>query len=386
MNMQAKAQARPDRGGDTADLMSEVLDEIRTRRAEFEQKAHVPRDMVDRLRAIGCYRAFVPERFGGDALSPAAFCRLIETISAADASTGWVASFGVSSTYLSALPPETFAMIYADPDTVFAGAMFPPQAATPEGDKLRVNGRWPWCSGSMGADYIGVGIKLEGEATPLPRSAVLPRSEVEIDETWDTIGLRGTGSHEVVVTDKLVSEDWTFIRGSAPQMDDPQFRYPAMALAAQVLAVVALGTAREALDWIRSDAAQRASITGAPNPGARPYVQADLARAEGTLAGARHYFYDTIEAGWDELLTQGEVSGDTKIALRMAATKAAHDGAEAARLAFTLGGSGGMMAGHPLGRCMIDAACVAQHAFLNSGTWTAAGAGLFDQRTPPGYP
>jgi hypothetical protein len=51
-----------------------------------------------------------------------------------------------------------------------------------------------------------------------------------------------------------------------------------------------------------------------------------------------------------------------------------------------MGGAGTMMTGHPLGRMMIDAACVAQHAFMGEGTWTAAGAALFGQRTPPGFP
>ncbi|PTQ75354.1 acyl-CoA dehydrogenase family protein [Celeribacter persicus] len=364
-----------------------VLDEIRARRAEFTKLRHVPLDMVQKLQQIGAYRAFVPARFGGDELSPADFCRLIEDIAAADASTGWVASFGVSATYLAALPPETYAQIYAkDPDTVFAGAMFPPQKAEKVEGGFKVSGRWPWCSGIMGSSVVGVGIKVEGDDTPLPRVAVMPRDKVTVDEVWDTIGLSATGSHDAVAEDVVVAPEWTFIRGGKPLMDDAIFRFPAMALAAQVLAVVALGAAREALDFLVEDARQRASITGAPNPGARPYVQAEFAKAQGLLMGARAAFYDTIEAAWDELKTTGDVSPDMKIRLRLVATKAARDGAEAARIAFVIGGSGVMMTGHTLGRCMVDAACVAQHAFMGEGTWTAAGAGFFDQPTMPGYP
>ena len=120
-----------------------VLAQIRARRAEFEGLAHVPADMVAQLQQVGVYRAFVPKRFGGDALSPADFCRLIEKISMADASTGWVSSFGVSSTYLAALPPETFAKIYgANPNT---RRKRPPAKAT--GCACRVAGRGapaPW--------------------------------------------------------------------------------------------------------------------------------------------------------------------------------------------------------------------------------------------------
>ncbi|WP_460275937.1 acyl-CoA dehydrogenase family protein [Celeribacter sp. ULVN23_4] len=371
---------------DTAAYVS-VLDDIRTRRAEFAKLRHVPLDMVKKLQEIGAYRAFVPARFGGDELSPADFCRLIEDISAADASTGWVASFGVSATYLAALPPETYAEIYGnDPDAVFAGAMFPPQKAEKVEGGFKVSGRWPWCSGIMGASLVGAGIKVEGDDTPLPRVAVMPHDMVAVDETWNTIGLSATGSHDAVVEDVVVAPEWTFVRGGKPLMEDAIFRFPAMALAAQVLAVVALGAAREALDFLVEDARQRASITGAPNPGARPYVQAEFAKAQGLLMGARAAFYDTIEAGWEELKTTGEVSPDMKIRLRLVATKAARDGAEAARIAFVIGGSGVMATGHTLGRCMLDAACVAQHAFMGEGTWTAAGAGFFDQPMMPGYP
>lgn len=361
--------------------------EIRARRAEFQELRHIPRDIVRKFQEIGVYRAFVPERFGGDALSPVRFCRLIEDISTADASAGWVASFGVSSTYLAALPKETFAAIYGkNPDTVFAGAMFPPQKATPVAGGLEVTGRWPYGSGSMGASLVGVGITVEGRSSPLPLTAVMPREKVTIDETWDTIGLRATGSHDIVADRVVVSEDWTFIRGGTPSLDDPIFRYPAMGLAAQVLAVVALGAARAALDWVRSDALERVSITGAPSPAARAYVQIEFARAEGLLMGARAAFYDAISEAWRQLLEQGEVDHQARIRLRHVASLAARDGAEAARLAFVLGGSEATRSDHPLGRFMLDAASVAQHAFMGAGTWQAAGAALFEQAAPPGYP
>lgn len=361
--------------------------EIRSRRAEFQNLRHIPLDIVQRFQNVGVYRAFVPARFGGDALTPADFCQLIEDIATADASAGWVASFGVSATYLAALPAETYAAIYgADPDTVFAGAMFPPQPARRVPGGLEVRGRWPWGSGVMGASVVGAGIRIDGETTALPRTAVMPRASVTVDETWDTVGLRATGSHDIVVDGVVVPENWTFIRGGKPQQDDAIFRYPAMALAAQVLAVVGLGAARGALDWLRQDAMARSSITGAPSPAARAYVQIDLARAEGLLMGARAAFYDAIGEGWHQMQTSGEVDPATHLRLRHSASKAAQDAAEAARLAFVLGGSDAMATGHVLGRNMIDAACVAQHAFIGAGSWQAAGAALFGQQTPPGYP
>lgn len=370
-----------------ATTLESLKADIRARRNDFQTLRHIPLDIVRKFQEIGVYRAFVPARFGGDARSPADFCRLIEEISTADASAGWVASFGVSTTYLAALPKDTYAAIYgADPNTVFSGAMYPPQATRKVAGGLELSGRWPWCSGVMGSSLVGLGVKIDGETSPLPRTAVTPRANVTVHETWDTIGLRATGSHEVTAERVVVPEDWIFIRGGTPSMDDAIFRYPAMALAAQVLAVVALGTARAALDWLREDAVGRASITGAPSPAARGYVQTGVARAEGLLLGARAAFYDAIEQGWEQMLTKGEVDRATLIRLRQVASKAAEDGAEAARIAFVLGGSDSMNSSHPLGRCMIDAACVAQHAFIGAGSWQMAGAVLLNQPAAPGFP
>lgn len=364
-----------------------LLDEIRKRREDFEKLTYVPLDMVEKLQRIGVYRAFVPQELGGDARTPAEFLELIEAISAADASTGWVASFGVSSTYLAALPRETFEHIYGtDPDTVFAGAIFPPQAVDRTANGFRVSGRWPYCSGCMGASLIGAGIKVDEAGGGLPRMAVMPREAVSIKHVWDTVGLAATGSHDIVVDGVEVDEAWSFVRGRPSPREEPIFRYPSMALAAQVLAVVGLGTAREALDHIYGEALDGTSITGAPSLGARAYVQAEIGQAEARLRAARAFFYDTIGEAWETVLRGDEVEQALRVRLRLCATQAANEGADVARAAFRMGGASAIARGHPLVRCMLDAAAVAQHAFLGLGTWTSAGAGLVGQKTPPGYP
>jgi alkylation response protein AidB-like acyl-CoA dehydrogenase len=65
-------------------------------------------------------------QYGGDEISPAEFCQLIETIATADGSAGWVASFGMNPFYLGGLPLSTLDEIYRHgPDVVFAGGIFP---------------------------------------------------------------------------------------------------------------------------------------------------------------------------------------------------------------------------------------------------------------------
>ncbi|MFT0519558.1 indole-3-acetate monooxygenase [Pseudomonas faucium] len=366
-----------------------LLDGVRDRArlGEFDRQRHISRDVIDAFKAHGVYRALVPKRFGGLQCSPGEFCEMVERISHADGSAGWVASFGMSPVYLAALPLETIAQIYGNsPDTVFAGGIFPPQPAESVAGGFKVNGRWKYSSGSMGADIVGVGIApRNGDKLDLPRLAVLPRSQARIEETWDTVGLLGTGSHDLLVEDVVVGEQWTFVRGGKPNLDEPFFRYPSLSFATQVLSVVGLGIARAALDELSGMASGRISVTGAPALADRPLAQVDVAKAEAALRSARAFFYESIERAWQYVLAGDPVPIEVTNLLRLSSTHAARVAAEVARSAQLLSGMTGIYNESPLARCVNDAQVVTQHAFMGDVTYQNAGAMFFGKQPLPGY-
>lgn len=364
-------------------LLNHVLNEIRARRDEFDEKRHVPRDMIEQLKELGVYRAHAPRCFGGDASSPMEFLKLIETISEADGSAGWVASFGSAAVYLAALPRETLANLYANgPDVAFAGGLFPVQPAERVNGGYRVNGVWKFASGCKGADLLGVGIGTGEGGKPL--TAVLKPEDVEIVENWEVLGMRGTGSHDLRVKDKFVSDEWTFVRGGTPSIDEPIYQYPSIAYAAQVLAVVNLGVARAALDEV-TQAAGRSSITGAPKIADRAYVRISVAKAEASLRSARAFFYEATEDAWESILKGDGVSPDQTSTLRLAATQAAREGASAVQAAYMLAGTSAIYDGHPLQRYLRDAMVVTQHAFLNESMYDGAGSVIMGVPPMKGY-
>ncbi|MBE7374297.1 indole-3-acetate monooxygenase [Pseudomonas lopnurensis] len=366
-----------------------LLDNIRqrARTGEFDRLRHIPQDIIERFRALGVYRALVPRRFGGDERSPREFCEMVEALSHADGSAGWVASFGMSPVYLASLPPDTIAKVYADgPDVVFAGGIFPPQPAEQVEGGFRVNGRWKYSSGCMGAQLVGVGIAPKnGDKLDLPRLAVMPQKKASIEETWDTVGLLGTGSHDLVIEDVLVPEEWTFVRGGKPNLDEPFFRYPSLSFATQVLSVVGLGVARAALDELYAMAGDRVSVTGAPGLGDRPLTQTDVARAEASLRAARCFFYEAIDEAWAHVLAGDPVPVQTINLLRLSSTHATRVAADVARTAQMLSGMTGVYNDHPLARCVNDAQVVTQHAFMGDITFQNAGAVFFGKKPLPGY-
>lgn len=369
----------------SATPLDDVLAEVVERRDEFRSKGYVPKDMIARFKEVGVYRASAPRRFGGDALPPADFLDMIERISTADGSAGWVASFGSALVYLAALPLETQAELYKDgPDVVFAGGLFPVQSAKDTGSGFLVNGRWKWASGCMGADVLGVGIPGDESTGGKPRTVLLRPDEVEIVQDWDVIGMAGTGSFDLVVRNVEVPKERTFIRGGTPTVDEALYRYPALAFAAQVLAVVNLGIARAALNYAEEVAGGGTGVTGAPKLGDRAYYRIDIARAEARLRSARAFFFEAAEEAYATVLAGDPVADAQNGLLRLSATHAVQTGAEVVRAVFELSGTNAIYNDHPLLPLLRDSVVPTQHAFLGTSMYDAAGAVLMG--LPPTIP
>ncbi|WP_433872527.1 acyl-CoA dehydrogenase family protein [Saccharopolyspora sp. CA-218241] len=372
--------------GETVPL-DEVLGELVHRRDEFRRLRYVPRDFVVRLKQTGLYRAATPARFGGEPLAPAEFLHRIERISEVDGSTGWVASFGSALTYLAALPVETQERIYADgPDLAFAGALFPPQRGEETDLGFRLSGRWKFASGCMGADLLGVGMPGDDASAGKPRTAVLSPEQVEIVPEWDVVGMRGTGSFDLVVDGVEVPREWTFVRGGEPTVDDPLYRYPTIAYAAQVLAVVGAGVARAALDHAKEVGGGYTGVTGAPKLADRPYYRTEVARAEAALRSARAWFYDISEQVWATVLAGDPASDEQNADLRLASAHLAKTASDVVGALVEISGTAPIATTHPLQRLLGDALVPKQHAFLGPAIYDAAGAVLMGlPSTSPGF-
>lgn len=367
-----------------------LCQEIRERACtgEFDNQAYVSQDIIDKLKQIGVYRALVPKRFGGNEWSPKQFCELIEQLSKADGSVGWVASFGMSPAYLGSLPEATLEQLYKDsPDIVFAGGIFPPQPAEITDAGVVVSGRWKFSSGCMGADIVGVGIspQKDNEAQGLPRMAVMPANKAEIDMTWDTVGLKGTGSHDLVVKDVLVAKEWTFVRGEPSKLPEPFFKYPSLSLATQVLTVVGVGVAAAALEEFQKLAPGKSSITGGAEIANRPVTQYEFAQAEAEFKAARVWFYDTMQIVWNEVLAGRTPSAEQISDMRLSCTHVARVCARVTRKIQMLAGMTAIYTHNPFSRFVNDTNVVTQHAFMGDATLQNAGLVSFGMKPAPGY-
>ncbi len=365
-----------------------LLDAVRARREEFQRLRHVPRDVIALMKAARIFRSSTPAKFGGDDLAPHHFLPMVEAIGAVDGSAAWVAAFGSANTYVAALPEEAQAEIYASgPDQVYAGGLYPAQRATRAPGGWRVSGQWKFASGCMGADWIGVGLLADdGAGGSVVKMAVSPATEVEIIETWDVMGMQGTGSHDTRVENKFYADIWTCDRGAPGIYDDTIFRYPPLAFQAEVHAAVNLGLARGALDLAVEMSGAAKLMPGAPVLANRAYFRTGLAEAEARLRAARAFYYETAEEAWDVLQRGDEISLELNNLLRLSASHASRAAADSILQCFRIVGMAGIGSTHRMQRILRDCLVVTQHAALNDATLESAGTVLAGLPAPAGYP
>jgi alkylation response protein AidB-like acyl-CoA dehydrogenase len=359
-----------------------LLPAIRMRRAAIEQARRLPRDLVDELCATGIFSLAVPRAIGGREGSPFDIMRAIETIAAADGSTGWCAMVGVANNASAGYMPEAGAReVYADPLRPTAGIAAPAGQAVRVPGGVRVSGRWPFASGITHCEWLWAGCMVleNGQPRMTPHGpeiihVCIPVAQVEVHDTWYVSGLSGTGSHDFSVRDVFVPEHRIFLLlDPAGHRPEPLFQLPALAWFVSQLACVSLGIARGALDDLLEIAQQKVPTMYQDVLAERPATQLRVARAETRLAAARALLYESVQALWDAM-RDGVDPTARQIALNRAASiQAVETGAEVARTANTLAGGSAIFVNAQLQRHMRDAEVITHHFTVAPHVWEDVG-------------
>jgi alkylation response protein AidB-like acyl-CoA dehydrogenase len=136
--------------------VTNLLPEIAARASEAEAARRIPADLVEKLRAAGCFRIGVPEAFGGAGASLCQMLELYEDLATADAAAAWIVMIGSpAASYLSRFPEATIRAVYAGgPDVILGAALAPTGRLTPVDGGFRVSGCWQWSSGSPHAGFF----------------------------------------------------------------------------------------------------------------------------------------------------------------------------------------------------------------------------------------
>jgi alkylation response protein AidB-like acyl-CoA dehydrogenase len=360
-------------------LAPSILD----RAGEIETGRRVPPDLLDQLRAVGCFRLVRPATHGGLEASIPDAMRALEALGRADASVAWTVMIGAGSWVdLAHLPRETFDALYAtNPDAITAGVFNPTASIVPVDGRYRVTGRWSFASGCEHADVIfGNGVEGIVNGMPQLRGAVFAPHEVTIEDTWSVSGLCGTGSHHIHVADAIVPAERTYDpMGGEPCIDALIVHLPPPAVFSLVMASVALGIAQGALDDITLLASDKMPMLSPVALGANPLFQLDLATADTELRAARSLLYDEAAQLWAAATTGNPLTMEHRARGRASAVWAVDRATSVVTSAYRAGGGSSLYSDCPLQRRLRDIHALAQHFIVRRDTLVTAGAILAGQ-------
>ncbi|OYX76260.1 MAG: hydrolase [Sphingomonadales bacterium 32-65-25] len=360
-----------------------LLETVAARAADAEQRRRLPADLAAELAQAGLFRMLVPKSLGGAEVDVATLFGALEQLGRADAATGWCVMIGGTTALISAWLPEEHAReIWADPNVITGGVFAPMGRAAVDGDDYVVSGRWAWGSGSANCSWLlgGAVIMESGEMRLLPNGApdhrmmVMRKAEVELIDTWDALGMRGTGSGDLAAKDVRVPQgrSVSFITDT-PREAGPLYRFAPFGLLALGIAAVASGNALGALDDLKALAVAKKGQGSSRSLAERGVVQADYAAAHADLDAARALVHAEIASAWDRVVAGDALDLPARARLRLAATRLTQVSARVAAKMHELAGGTSVYASHPLNRRFRDAHVATQHVMVAPPTLELAG-------------
>lgn len=367
--------------------LTPVLQE-RAQRTEDNRKL-LPETLNDFVEA-GFYRTLQPALYGGFEMSPLTAFQIVMELAKGCPSSAWcLGLITIHNWELSLMDPKAAEDVWGtDPSTRFSSSYAPFGKITRVEGGFRVSGRWSWSSGSDHCSWAilgGILPRTEPNAPPDVRAFLVPRSDYEVIDVWNVMGLRGTGSNDIVVKDAFVPEHRTHQFGLSFMMADPgrarftsrNYKYPFGVIFAYSLSTVALGMADGALEAFRADMKDRLGAYDGAKAMEDPFVRQRLAEAEAIIRGL-HMRLEGNFAEMDRYIDGGEVIPlGVRVRNKWDAQWIAKESQKAVDLLFKASGARGLKMESPMQRYFRDVHAASNHAFLNADKG-ALNAGLFE--------
>ena len=214
----------------------------------------------------------------------------------------------------------------------------------------------------MNARWLYATCVMADTEQPTLRAVWVPREQVAIVDTWQTMGMRGTGSQDFTVDDVFVPEHRSVASDAPPTQKTPLYHpRTRFVFLWTPSAANALGVARGAIDALTEIATTEASTLNPNLLRDRSAVQTKLGEAEAIVNAARAYVFDAVGSLW-ATLTAGEEPTDRQVAQgRLALVHAMHESARAVDKVFHAAGTNAMYTRLPLERAFRDVHVAIQH-------------------------
>jgi 3-hydroxy-9,10-secoandrosta-1,3,5(10)-triene-9,17-dione monooxygenase len=335
--------------------------------AEADGLRRIPDATIADFRDAGFFRMLQPARWSGLEVDPPVFFDVQTTIAAACPSSAWVLGvLAVHAWQLALFPEQAQEDVWGEDSSVLISSSYAPTGAVARIDGgFVISGRWSFSSGCDHAQWAFLG-GLVPPATPdrppEMRTFLVPRKDYRIDDTWHVMGLKGTGSKDVVIDEAFVPEHRThrlidgFKRSSPGNQVNkaPLFRLPFGQVFVRSVSTTAIGIAQGALDAYRKNTASRIAASDGAKVALDPSAQVVAAHAAATIEDLRA----TLHRNFGELMAQArageEMPLERRLKFRLDSSLAVQRSLEVVDALFTESGGRAIFTGSPLLRFFLD--------------------------------
>jgi alkylation response protein AidB-like acyl-CoA dehydrogenase len=361
---------------------------------EAETLRALPRASVEVLRESGLFAMWAPRDVGGLEADPLTQMEVIERVTQINASAGWCLFIGAGVTAMvgAFAKEQAIEQIFRQEEwPIMAGAFAPMGTAEQVEQGYRIRGRWSYGSGIRHASWVCVSAVVSQDGRPVmtaqgaPRliQAIIPTTQVMVEDTWHVMGLRGTGSAHYSVQDVFVEEGFTYPFPAAPvRRGGALFRLADLGFITPAHSAFALGMAGRALSEVVTAATVKLHPWTQGTVAMRGSFQKELGLVRAKFTSARLFAFETVGTLWRAALEGREPSLDEWAMLRAAATLATDVALEVVTMAYRHAGGAALYEQSPLQLYLRDMLAAAQHFITSDEGYEFAGRSLLGIAEP----
>jgi len=280
---------------------------LEARQAACNTEHRIPDRTIEDFHDAGFFKILQSSEYGGYEMDPQVFYAVLLEIAKTCMSSAWVLGvIGVHNWQLNLFDEPAAEEVWGeDPSVLISSSYAPMGQVKPVDGGFRLTGRWSFSSGCEHCDWVFLGAVVPTEDAPWDmlnyRTFLVPKADYQIVDNWDVVGLKGTGSHDIVVNDAFVPEH----RTHRMQEDDggrkfvhkpPLYRLPFMQVFSRAVSTPTLGATEGALEKYIQVA--RTRLAGAIPMRDDPNAKRLAAEVDATVASIK----DTLFANFDQLM------------------------------------------------------------------------------------
>ncbi|WP_182907477.1 3-hydroxy-9,10-secoandrosta-1,3,5(10)-triene-9,17-dione monooxygenase oxygenase subunit [Microbispora sp. H13382] len=356
-------------------MSNEVLDAVRTLLPKIAERARstdedrrVPAESIRELVQAGVFRMLQPKRYGGAESDPVSFYEVVREISAVCGSTGWTVSvLGVHPWQLALFDEAAQDEVWgSDQDALISSSYAPVGRLVPAEGGYRLSGRWRFSSGCEHASWAMVGgLVLGDQGKPVDFMTVLvPRSDYLIADVWDVIGLRGTGSNDIVVEDAFVpahrvmrNYEMAQLRGPGQKVNPgPLYRIPFGTVFTTTITAPVIGMAAGCYRSYVTAMRDRVRLSlGGGRFAEDQFAQVAVARAASEIDAAILQTDRNVREVYEHAVRGETIPVELRLRVRRDQVRATERALEEIDILFKTAGGNSLSRGNPIERAWRDA-------------------------------